>query len=139
MLARRLILPLIGVGLAACATPPNEGTAVGVYTYADNRLSREYAASIDRIREATVRALDRLGLPREDLRVDFQSFSVHSETAGEDPVLIRGNRQASGRTILDVRVGDAASETRRGAAEIIHEEVRRRLERSPDPAPNAAP
>ena len=129
---RLALLAVVLPALAACAAVAGAAVgaalAIGAYKYAENRLSREYGAPLDRVYDAAIGASETLGVEMDDRKKGLSDASIDGKMPNGERVKIRLERVNDARTNVIVSVGTFESDAHRAAAESVHEEIRRRLE-----------
>lgn len=122
---------LFGAMLAGCvavaAAAVGAVAALGAYSYVNNELEREYQAGFDQAWQATLKAVNDLGLKLTSQSKDFQKANVQARRADDSAVTIQLEERAKDRVLIRVRVGTFESDENRRAAESIHEQIFRNM------------
>lgn len=126
--ALAVALPALAACAAVAGAAVGAAIAIGAYKYAENKLSREYGAPLDRAYEAAVGASSSLGVEIKERKKGLADASIDGEMPNGEGVKIRLERAGETRTNVVVSVGTFESDAHRAAAESVHEEIRRRLE-----------
>jgi len=104
-----VVVILVGIScvLSGCLAAAAGGAAAGAggYAWATGKLSFTTSHSINECHNATISALQDLGITVLSDRTDNLSGRIKGETATGDPVAVDLEPQAQGITKVDVRVG----------------------------------
>jgi hypothetical protein len=113
--AAAMFAVLVGMSLilSGCLAAAVGGAAAGAggYAWSTGKLSFTTPHSIRECHDATISALQDLGITVLSDRSDNLSGRIKGETATGDPVAVDLEPQASGITKIDVRVGFWGSHT----------------------------
>lgn len=128
LLALASCLPALAACWAVAGAAVGAAVAIGAYKYAENRLSREYGAPMDRVYDAALAAASTLDVRVDDRQKGLADASIDGKMGSGEGVKIRLEKKEENRTEVMVSVGTFESDAHRVAAESVHEEIRRRLE-----------
>jgi hypothetical protein len=128
LFALALCLPALAACWAVAGAAVGAAVAIGAYKYAENRLSRDYGAPLDRVYDAALGAAAALDVRVDDRQKGLADASIDGKMGNGEGVKIRLEKKEENRTEVRVSVGTFESDAHRAAAESVHEEIRRRLE-----------
>jgi len=118
------LLFVLGVGVLQGCVAVVVGAAAGTVAYVKGDLEAVETANIDKVYNATLKAMDQLKLPVIQKGKDALSATVVARDAQDKKITVKSTSTADGATKISIRVGVFGDKTK---SLLIYEQIKKNL------------